>query len=271
METTRAPNASEILNDLVIRIVEQNEFPQLMKKLFTIPRDIPIASWSICNRFICLAQNYFDCRGRRQWQEVGRKVKQGFQKAVFILGPSLVKIRDKETGEEEEKLIGWRRIMVFPYESTEGDELPYMQEMKNSIEISELPLIDVAKRLGIEIKLRPSGSYYGYYSPKDKEIALCTDDEQTFLHEISHAVDNQLGNYKEADYDGGEIVAELSACFLASLLNRRADLHFTKEYLRRYSGEGKTTTQFAAALFKYIDRVKAIYEFIFTGCECRDQ
>lgn len=271
MEMTKAPSANEILNDLVRKIVEENEFPHLMKKLFTIPIDIPMAKWSICNKLICLSRNYFDCRGHMQWQQVGRKVKAGFQKAVFILGPSIIKTRDKETGEELEKLIGWRRIMVFPYESTEGEELSYMRQIRESVNVSELPLIDVAKKLGIDIKPRPSGSYYGYFSPKEKEIGLCTDDEQTFLHEISHAVDNELGSYKTDDYDGGEIVAELSACFLASLLNRKADLHFTQEYLRRYVGEGKTTTQFASALFKYIDRVKAIYEFVHADQDSHDE
>lgn len=138
-----APSIKEILEDLVNVLIEKEEFPTYMKKAFSIPKDIPLAQWSLRNRFICFMSNYFDCRGRKQWQEVGRRVKPGFQKAVFILGPRLIKKKGKDDNEneEEEVLAGWRRIMVFPYESTEGTELPYMKEIKESVRIESLPLL----------------------------------------------------------------------------------------------------------------------------------
>jgi len=262
MKKFKAPSSQEILKDLVTTLIEEEEFPKYMKKAFSIPKDIPLAKWSLANQFICFRNNCFDCRGKKQWEEVERHVKNGFQKAVFILGPRIIKIKDKDTKEEKEKLVGWRRIMVFPYESTEGQELPYLQKMKDQAELCSLPLVEIVKEMGVNLKVQPGVGYYGYFDRKSNEIALCTTDEQVFLHELSHSIDHKLGNSDNEDYAGGEIVAELSACFLASIYGKRADMAFTKQYLQKYIKDGKNKAQFAYTLFKYLDRVRAIYQFI---------
>jgi len=262
MKKFKAPSSQEILKDLVTTLIEEEEFPKYMKKAFSIPNNIPLAKWSLANQFSCFRNNCFDCRGKKQWEEVGRHVKSGFQKAIFILGPRIMRIKDEDTKEEKEKLVGWRRIMVFPYESTEGQELPYLQKMKNEAELNSLPLVDIAEEMRLNLKVQPSVGYYGYFDRKSNEIALCTADEQVFLHELSHAIDQKIGNYDNEDYAGGEIVAELSACFLASIYGKSADMRFTKRYLQKYIKDGKNKAQFAYTLFKYLDRVKAIYEFI---------
>jgi len=262
MKKFKAPSSQEILKDLVTTLIEEEEFPKYMKRAFTIPQDIPLAKWSLANQFICFRNNSFDCRGKKQWEEVGRHVKNGFQKAVFILGPRIIKIKDQDTKEEKEKLVGWRRIMVFPYESTEGEELPYIQKMKDEVRFDSLPLVGIAKEMRLNVKVQPGVGYYGYFDRRSNEIALCTEDEQVFLHELSHAIDHKLGNSDNEDYAGGEIVAELSACFLASIYAKRADMAFTKQYLQKYIKDGKNKTQFAYTLFKYLDRVRAIYKFI---------
>lgn len=262
MKKFKAPSSQEILKDLVTTLIEEEEFPKYMKRAFTIPPDIPLAKWSLANQFICFRNNCFDCRGKNQWDEVGRHVKNGFQKAVFILGPRIIKIKDRDTKEEEEKLVGWRRIMVFPYESTEGEELPYIQQMKDEVKFDSLPLFEIAKEMQLNFKVQPGIGYYGYFDSNKNEIALCTADEQVFLHELSHAIDQKVANYDNKDYDGGEIVAELSACFLASIYGKRADIRFTKNYLQNYIKDGKNKAQFAYTLFKYLDRVRTIYKFI---------
>lgn len=125
-----------------------------------------------------------------------------------------------------------------------------------------LPLIDISKNIGLTLSVKPGIGYYGYYSPSEKEIALCSDDEQTFLHELSHAIDNRLGKYDKSDPNGAEVVAELSACFLATLYCKKADMAFTKQYLKAYTNSGKDKVQFASILFKYLERVSMIYEHI---------
>jgi hypothetical protein len=256
-----APSIKEILEDLVNVLIEKEEFPTYMKKAFSIPKDVPLAKWSLRNRFICFMNDSFDCRGRNQWETVGRHVKPGFQRAIFILGPMIIKKKGIDNSSDKEVLAGWKRIMVFPYESTEGIELSYIKEMASSINIESLPLIEIAVDLGLSVTARPGIGYYGYYSPSAKSIVLCSDDEQVFLHELSHAIDDKLGNFDRSDPDGAEIVAELSACFLAHLFGKKADMGFTKRYLTVYTKCSKDKAQFSRVLFKILDRVEAIYHY----------
>lgn len=77
-----------------------------------------------------------------------------------------------------------------------------------------------------------------------------------FLHELSHAIDNNLGNYK--DYTLSEVVAELSACFLASLYGIKSDIGGTQKYIKSWSKEKHVALSIGIAL----ERVKSIYRFI---------
>jgi hypothetical protein len=85
----------------------------------------------------------------------------------------------------------------------------------------------------LNFKVQPGIGYYGYFDGNKNEITLCTADEQVFLHELSHAIDQKVGNYDNKDYDGGEIVAELSACFLASIYAKKADMQFHLKHNNR--------------------------------------
>jgi len=83
-----------------------------------------------------------DCRGFRQWEEAGRKVKKG-SRAVFILRPHLIKTTKKdETGELKEYFVpvGFSPIPVFAASDTEGaTPLPVYQPTALP------PLFEVAK------------------------------------------------------------------------------------------------------------------------------
>jgi hypothetical protein len=65
--------------------------------------------------------------GYREWQQMGRQVRQGSQ-AIWILAPNKYKteIENEETGEREAafKLRGFRPAGVFALEDTDGPELP---------------------------------------------------------------------------------------------------------------------------------------------------
>ena len=231
--------------------------------------DVPMTKWSMLNQFICFISGTQDSRGYRQWQKVGRYVKKG-SKAIFILAPLLIKtnrivaeevdgeVEVDEKIEEVKKLIGFKLIPVFRYEDTDGKPLEYAEQVKR-IDPEELPLYNVAKDLGISINvgLTVCGEY-GSFCPSIKEIRLCTDSEQVFLHELSHAIDEHLRNYKITDYGFGEVVAELSACFLASLYGLKADLRFTQNYIKSWS-KGKHV---ALSIGSALERVKAIYSYI---------
>ena len=231
--------------------------------------DVPMIKWSMLNQLVCYLAGTQDARGYQQWQKVGRHVEKG-KKAIWILAPNMGKIKKTrqeeievdgliETVEREEevsKLFGFKVVPVFRYEDTDGKPLEYEQRIKR-IEPEKLPLYDVAQNLGatVQVGLTSKGEY-GSFSPGAKEIRLCSDSEQTFLHEISHAVDQHLGNYK--DYESGEIVAELSACFLASLYGLKSDIGGTQNYIKSWS-KGRHV---GLVIGNALERVKSIYKFI---------
>lgn len=256
-----------VLDNIVQKISGDTISSFMSKSLFGA--DVPMIKWSMLNQLVCFLAGTQDARGYRQWQKVGRYVEKGM-KAIWILAPNMGKIKKKrqeeieidglietvETEEEVQKLFGFKTVPVFRYEDTDGEPLEYEQKIRR-IEPEKLPLYDVARDLGLTVQVGlTSIGEYGSFSPGSKEIRLCSDSEQTFLHEISHAVDQHLGNYK--DYESGEIVAELSACFLASLYGLKADIGDTQEYIKSWS-KGRHV---GLVLGNALDRVKAIYQYI---------
>ncbi len=255
-----------ILDNIVKEISGDTISSFMNKSLFGA--DVPMIKWSMLNQLACFIAGTQDARGYRQWQKVGRHVEKG-KRAIWILAPKLGKVKKSrkeeieidgliETVEREEvqKLFGFKTVPVFRFEDTDGEPLEYEQRIQ-SIEPEKLPLYNVAQNLGVTVQVElTSRGEYGSFSPSSKTIRLCTDSEQTFLHEISHAVDQHLKNYK--DYESGEIVAELSACFLASLYGLKADIGETQEYIRSWS----KSRHVGLAIGNALDRVKAIYRYI---------
>lgn len=256
-----------LLDNIVQKISSDNIASVMKKSLFGA--DIPMKKWSMLNQFICYLSGTQDARGYRQWQYVERHVTKG-AKAIFILAPNMIKTKQKveeevdvdgiiETKETEisvNKLYGFKSIPVFRHEDTEGEPLDYTKQIEE-VDPEKLPLCDVAKEFGITIIVETTSiGEYGSFCPSTKKIRLCTDSEQTFLHELSHAIDENLGNLK--DYALSEVVAELSACFLASLCGLKADIGGTQNYIKSWS-KGKHV---ALSIGNALDRVKKIYRYI---------
>lgn len=238
---------AKALLDNIVNQISSNTISQFMhKSLFGT--DVPMVKWSALNRFSCYISGTEDARGYRQWQEVGRYVRKG-SSAIHIFAPLMIDMEN----EEEKKLVGFKPIPVFRVEDTDGDPLSYANQIR-SVDPAALPLAELSKELGIEVQVgTTTKSEYGSFSPAAKKIRICTDSEQTFLHELSHAIDHLLGN-KEAS----EVVAELSACFLASLYGLQANIGFTQEYIKSWS----KGSHVAWAIGNALDHVKAIYCFI---------
>ena len=257
----------QILDNLVDAILNKDLVDRVLKnKIFTAPGDIPCNNWSLLNKMIVVENDTGDARGYRQWQEVGRFVKKGCH-AFKILAPCkyIVKEEEDEDGNiiEKKRVTGYRTIPVFRYEDTDGEPLAYMAEIEKELKIKELPLIHVAEQLGVTIKAAPTnGINAGYYSPEKKEIVLCTESELTFFHELSHAVDHHITNHESGyDYDLGEVVAELSASFPASLYGKGVEnIYHTRKYIEGYS---KNPGQHPAIVIaKAVERVEKIYHYI---------
>jgi antirestriction protein ArdC len=207
---------------------------------------MPSGKWTLRNRFLAFLQTgEIDCRGFRQWKNADRTVKKG-SSAAYILAPILVPekndqghvITNPDTGKPEMKCVGFKGVAVFSVEDTEGKPLDY----ENPEIIAKLPLIEIAHAEGIPVKGRPfDGHTFGYYHPDNEMIALCTEDEKTYLHELCHHFDNKAAKEKGSKLKGGqhveqEIVAELGAAVLARLYGKRIDVRKDSyEYIKTYA------------------------------------
>ncbi len=208
-------NIQQVLKSIVSAF-ESGDVPEAVAiASFPIP-DIPSVKWSFTNRTIQFICGTADARGFNQWKSVNRSVKKG-SKAIYILVPCFKKQKDENTNEEQQVLTFFKAMPVFRVEDTQGDALDY-----ESIELPELPLIERAYSWGINVKAVPgSFRYYGYYSPDRQEIAMATNSEKTFFHELAHAADHILkGDLQPGQHPYQEITAELSAQALSRIAGK---------------------------------------------------
>jgi hypothetical protein len=154
-------------------------------------------------------------------------------------------------------LTGFKLMPVFAVEDTEGGPLDYEERLK-TLDVEALPLIDVAKSLGVTVQAGLTfDGCAGSFHPVKNRITMGTADSQVFLHELSHAVDNTLPG-KSEDYAFNEVVAELSAAFLGSLYGVKVDIDNTRAYINGWSGRGHAAFRVTDAL----ERVERIYRHI---------
>jgi len=250
-----------MMEELAVRLTSSEDVAgYLNKRLFVLDEfDIPCSKWSAMNQFLVMLSGTFDARGFDQWKQTGRQVKKGAH-AARILVPCFGKKED-ESGETVDVLRFFKTVPVFRAEDTEGDPLPYEAELAElSARVPALPLVDVAKKIGVSVSFGfSSGAYYGYYSPSARKIMLCTDAEQTFFHELAHAVDDKLGSLHTETRGMDEVVAEFTACFLASLYGKAANLLYTRRYLAAHGKIGD--------VFKALDRAAKVAAYIIGEAE----
>lgn len=179
------------------------------------PEEAPSSKWTLSNQILAYIQSAsLDCRGYRQWQQVGRHVKKG-SRAAFILAPCLVTVEDEETGGTKEILRGFRGIPVFAYHDTDGEPLPEVDYTPRELP----PLVDVAERLSISITWQPvPADRLGDCTPDGRQINLGTHDASVFFHEMAHAAHARIdGRLKGGQHAGQETIAEFTACILMEL------------------------------------------------------
>ncbi len=148
-----------------------------------LDKSAPAHKWSLSNKVIAFVQaEELDCRGFRQWQDVGRQVKKG-SKAVYIFRPHTIK-KDDENGEKENICIGFSTAPVFAASCTEGENnLPGYTP-------AELPpLADIAKKFNISVEYVPvTPDKLGDCKADGSKIRLGSQDTRVFFHELSHAI-----------------------------------------------------------------------------------
>jgi len=176
---------------------------------------IPSDKWTLSNKVLAYVQTgSLDCRGYRQWQEVGRHVKKG-SRASYILAPVLVPVEDPKTGEKVPVLKGFKPVAVFGYDQTEGEDLPEVDYAPRELP----PLVEVAEWWGIQITFQPLPSdRLGSCDVEGTKIRLGSHDPEVFFHELAHAAHARLdGRLKGGQDPRQETIAEFTATVLAHL------------------------------------------------------
>jgi len=249
--------AKQILNSVAEGITAEKAVSFIRERVFSDGVNIPCRKWSYLNQLVAFLSGTGDARGYNQWKEAGRSVKKG-AKAIYILVPMICKekVKDKEKKEEKEVLRGFKAMPVFRAEDTEGKDFDYAAKLRG-FDPDSLPLIDVARSLGISVSAGLTGDAGGWFCPSESSITMGSNNAQTFLHELSHAVDNALPG-KNSDYSFNEVVAELSAAFLCSLYGVEHSQDSAAAYIRSWAGKDRAAFACVAAM----ERVEAIYRYI---------
>jgi len=247
--------------DQILKAFENGSIPEAVAiASFPVPEGLPSSKWSIRNRTIMALSGTIDARGFNQWKEANRYIIKG-SKCIHILVPCFKKEEDA-AGEEEAVLKFFKAMPVFPVEMTDGEPLDYQ-----NIELPDLPLIDRAIEWGITVKAVPGNyEYYGYFSPKRKEIGLATPSEKTFFHELAHYSDLIIkGHLKPGQDPLQEITAELSASALCRLVGKSMDdmTGNSYRYIRSYAEKLKISP--IKACLKVLCDVEKILNLILHG------
>lgn len=246
----------------VVRKFQSGDVSPLVE-VVKVMADIPARKWTFSNRVLAFFQTgTIDCRGYRQWQEVGRYVIKGAQ-ASYILAPmhKTVTVKDEETGEEKTELvlIGFKGVPVFPVHMTEGKPLDYRVEPRQLP-----PLFEVSQRLGIQVKWDVTEDSYGAFFQNQKEIVLGTHDPYVYFHELAHAAHSQLEELKGGQDAMQETVAELTACVLMHMYGLGDRTGNAWRYIEHYAKDP------IVAITKALDKVGKVLDVIF-GEEKKDE
>jgi len=173
-------------------------------------------NYSSQNTMLILVQNPYATRvaGYNKWKSLGRQVRKG-EKGIFILAPLVFKT-ERENGEVEKGIKGFRYVSVFDISQTDGEDLP---EVATRL-VGEDPtgtfmnLKQVASGLGFSvIDHEFEGETNGDCNHATKTIRVHTKNQpaqrvKTLAHEIAHAI---LHDPDEIDYRANRGLCELEA------------------------------------------------------------
>lgn len=255
------PKVEPVLNKL-LELFESGDVPKAVATATFPPFDVPSNAWSLTNRILMALHGSSDCRGYDQWRQVNRYVKKG-SKAVHILAPWLANKRNKEEDDDDQPrhiskvLRGFLAVPVFRVEDTDGEALDYQ-----SLELPQLPLLDVAKAWGVDVAaVAYQGGWLGYFRPDTNEIRLATPEQKTFFHELSHKAHQLItGKLQPGQHWHQEIVAELSAQALCHIVGTdpKRTVGNTYDYICHYAQKaGKEPIQAILSVIRDVEKVMA--------------
>lgn len=246
--------------DEVLEKFREGDLPEKIAETVIEGEGKPSHNWSLLNKIIMLANETSDARGYKQWQKVDRHVKKG-SKAFHIIGPTLVteeKEVKNEDGEmkieKEKKLVGFHSVPVFRHEDTEGELLPDYTP-------KELPpLNEIIEKLDYDLEYSAYNGIRGYTVPEDKKIALTTEDQRTFYHELAHAVHHKISTngLRPGQQSNQEVIAESVAAVLCNLYGFDKFLAKSYNYIEAYSENGDPYR----AVMGYLSDVEEVLDYL---------
>lgn len=197
--------------------------------------------------------------GYKKWQSLGRQVMRG-KKAIRILAPMKMKIRDKESEQEKYIIKGFRIVNVFDVNMTDGENLEFghSDQVQGDIKFEEIKKISP-----LPVVVKYSGTSNGsvnperiLVAPKDNEAAMVA----TLLHEIAHY---KLGHLKsDLDRETKEVEAETVSyitCSALGMKNEKARFYVgtwngSEEKLK---GRGKKIISVAEEILREINQLNS--------------
>ena len=250
-----SPKVTQSL-DRVVEKFKTGDLSPISKAIrIQLDPDAPARKWSLSNRVIAFIQaEELDCRGFRQWQDVGRHVKKG-SRSVYIIRPHMIKVpADQNNDQEDYACIGFSSVPVFPASMTEGDQpIP-------SYGPKELPpLMDIAKQLNISVEYVPiMPDRLGDCRIDGSKIRLGSHNPKIFFHELSHAIHARVdGELKGGQQLEQETIAEFTATVLMDIYGFTDNTGNAWKYISQYAKDPLT------AITKSIGTVEKVLAVLF--------
>jgi antirestriction protein ArdC len=159
------------------------------------------------------------------WKTLGRHVNKG-ERGIRILVPTLHKEVDDESGEEHERLVGFRTGTVFDVSQTGGQELPtpptarLLETVSDRTETLYGVVVDQLEQDGVTVRRGDTSPANGVYQPGPPAVVTVHERLQgdqklkTLTHETGHHVALKRGYRIEREDE--ETIAESSAFVVMS-------------------------------------------------------
>jgi DNA primase len=205
-------------------------------------------NYSFGNTLLILAQcpNATNVAGYRTWQSLGRQVRKG-EKSIGILAPMFAK--DKESKNDDKRLIGFRAVSVFDVSQTEGEPLPVRQTAALLDGDAPAGLFDSVAALiannGFRLERGDCGSANGYCDFTNRVIRVRNDvsDAQaakTIIHEAAHMLMHDADNSDAPAHRGlAEVEAESVAFIVAGFMGMPTD-SYSFPYVAGWAGSAES-------------------------------
>lgn len=163
-----------------------------------------------------------------QWKKMGAAVNAG-EKATWIVFFNTVTKKAKEEDEKDEKFALMKYFAVFNIDQVGGTEVdrfrptPGTNEGLPSFELADETIKATNASIGHggnSAFFRPAETFQTIKLPFKSKFDAIESYYSTLFHELSHWADHALGakmskRFGDDDYFFGELVAEISACYLS--------------------------------------------------------